>query len=410
MTPRWRILGYYWILYFCFGVAVSSTPALAVSIAADLGLTPAELGIAFGVWQLAYVALAFGSGLVMDRLGPRLALTLGMLPITLSLLMRGLANDLATLVVAIALLGLGGPLISIGQNKLVLEWFSERQRGMAAGIAFSGTTFGSVTILATANSVLVPLAGGWRGAFVVAAAVTAAATLVWWRGAPRSASDRAEARAVGAGMPLAVLPELVALRDVRLLLVLAVSMFMLSHGVNNWIPTILVSRGMTPVEAGAWAAVSMTFGLLGSLAAPRAFPLGRRRYTIAGIAVLLALGSFAFAFGAGPVVLGAIAVYGFARAGGMPVLFLLVTSVPGLRAARLGAATGLLLMFGEIGGFGGPFVIGLLRTASGGFVVPLAALGTLAIGAAGLALLVRESRARERDEAGAVLAAATPSD
>jgi hypothetical protein len=46
-------------------------------------------------------------------------------------------------------------------------------------------------------------------------------------------------------------------------------------------------------------------------------------------------------------------------------------------AARTGAAAGLYFTFGELGGFGGPFLIGVLSGAGSGYGLPLVLLAGL---------------------------------
>ena len=81
---------------------------------------------------------------------------------------------------------------------------------------------------------------------------------------------------------------------------------------------------------------------------------------------------------------------GFVRSGSIPLIFLTMMDDPDISVADMGAATGLFFAIGEIGGFGGPWGIGLIADRTDGFTAAAMALGLVAVaglsGALGLAL------------------------
>ena len=388
---RWVMLGLDALLYFSFGLASTSTAALAVDLATDLNLTPAQLGVVLGSWQLAYVGCAFAAGMALDRFGVRRTMAVGALVVGVSAISRAFAVDFVTLALAVGLFGVGGPMISIGSNKVVSEWFPGRQRGSAIAIATTAPTVGSVLVLALANSVLVPALGGWRNALLACGLVSVFAALAWLalaREAPRLRALAAAARtqsSVGQTSPSSVahpsaresVGYLMRLGNVRLVLAGAVGTFMLSHGLSNWLPTLLVARDFTTAEAGFWAAASTALGLPSGLILPRSAPQGGRRFLVAGLTLTSALAVLGMAFLSGSALLIALAALGVARAGATPLMMLILMDMPEIGAAGTGAAAGLYFTFGEIGGFGGPFLIGVLIAVTGSFAVPLVLLAVL---------------------------------
>jgi MFS family permease len=58
----------------------------------------------------------------------------------LSACLRAFAVDFPTLLLAVGLFGVGGPMISVGSNKVVSEWFPKSKRGPAIGLASSALT------------------------------------------------------------------------------------------------------------------------------------------------------------------------------------------------------------------------------------------------------------------------------
>lgn len=155
------MLGLAWLLYVCFGIVIGSIPPLVDPIRQDLDISYVQMGLVLGVWQLVYIGTASPLGALVDRLGIRRSLGVGIIVVWLSLVLRGLAVDFWTLAASVALFGLGGPIISIGAPKVVSVWFDGRERGTAAGIYATGPMVGGILALSTAAGVVVPLTGSW---------------------------------------------------------------------------------------------------------------------------------------------------------------------------------------------------------------------------------------------------------
>jgi CP family cyanate transporter-like MFS transporter len=189
---------------------------------------------------------------------------------------------------------------------------------------------------------------------------------------------------------LQTLLALLRLRNVQLILVSSVGLFMLAHGIANWLPAMLVARGFSPSDAGFWVALSTAIGLPTGLFLPRLVPRGRRRHAIAVFGVISAAAVLGFAFTTGGALLAALCVFGITRAGATPLMLLVLMDMQEIGAARSGTAAGLYFTFGEVGGFGGPFLIGVLSGALGTFAVPLVLLAALQVAIAVSAVYLRE--------------------
>jgi ACS family tartrate transporter-like MFS transporter len=157
---------------------------------------------------------------------------------------------------------------------------------------------------------------------------------------------------------------------------------------SNWLPEILTDTGQTDNAAGYLAAISVTVGILGSLTIARLVPSHRRPHALVTIFVLVGitvagLGSLPFA-----LLVIALGVLGFCRAGIIPLLFLEIMGDPDIELGDIGAATGLLFAVGEIGGFAGPYAIGWVADATNGFgaatLLLTAVAGTAAVSAMAL--------------------------
>src|SRR5271167_4123518 len=114
---RWAMLAGVWMVYFCFGATSAAIAPLVSRITAELSLSHTQMGSILGAWQFVYIGAAIPCGALLDRLGPRRGLALGAAVLAASGILRGLATDYLTMLSAVAVFGIGGPLVSVGAPK-----------------------------------------------------------------------------------------------------------------------------------------------------------------------------------------------------------------------------------------------------------------------------------------------------
>ena len=399
---RWVMLGLVLMVYTCFGISAGSLAPLVETMREDLGISSSGMGIILGAWQLTYVFSSYALGTLVDRLGVRKSMGLGIAIVALGLALRAAAVDFYSLFFFVALLGVGGPIISIGAPKMAAIWFVGRGRGMGAGIYNAGPAIGGFLVLALTNSVVVPLTGHWRLSFVAYGAVALIATAVWWllaRDAPQgnparpAASYRTESEAEPSAIETFKL--LLKTRNVQIVLLLAFASFFLNHGLTQWLPTVFTDRGMSDARAGYLAAIPMLVGIPGLLSIPYLLHHGLRGK---GLVVLMMTSALAilglFSLG-GPALIGTLVVSGVSNTAIMPVMTLVLMETPGVGRRHIGAAAGIFFTFAEVGGFTGPLFLGLLRdltdTLTSGLVM-LAVVSGIASLAAFLIIEGRQER------------------
>ena len=71
---RWLMLGGVWLIYFCFGLTVTSLAPLVRPVTRDLEMSYSEMGSVLGAWQLIYILTALPCGALVDRIGLRRSL------------------------------------------------------------------------------------------------------------------------------------------------------------------------------------------------------------------------------------------------------------------------------------------------------------------------------------------------
>lgn len=390
------ILALVWLLYASNGIAIAYLSPLAEPVRDDLGISYTQMGFVLGVWQLVSIVTFYPLGSALDRFSVRRFLGIGIVLVLLSVVLRGLAVDFYTLLFTVAIYGIGGPIISVGAPKVVSLWFTGRERNLATGIYASAPVVGMIVALTTANSVVVPLTGSWRGASVVYGAVVLVAGALWLafgRDAPKRQPEAAAA-ALRERPGRSGLASLFRVRNVAVALVLSIVAFLVQHGLGNWAPTLLHEKGTSLQAAGFLMAAATAVGGVGVFLVLAAARPGRRALAVAillsvGAATVLAMPSLS-----GGSLVTMIALANAVSMPMIPVLTLILMETEGVGQVRLGAAVGLLFAAAEIGGFLGPLLLGVGRDVTGSLGTGLYVFGALMAASVGATLLFRERRQR----------------
>lgn len=360
---RWWMLGGLWGVYASFGMVSGSLAPVLSRVRDDFGASESALGLALGAWQFVYLFTALPSGRMLDRIGLRRGVIVGGLIIVASALLRALAQGPATLWLAVGLFGIGGPLVSIGAAKLVSAWFEASERSKAVGIYSTAAPAGSMFSLLTAENVWIPLFGSWRWVLVAFAVLALGTVVVWWRISTSAPFPEIELTADQDA------PFFSPLRDagVRWVMLFAVGSFFISHGLGNWLPTMLVEGGWSRGASNLVVGLGVACGIVGSLTIPRRVPANRATVAMGVLFALTGLSIALIAASPDLVQVTGVLLTGVVRVSLLPVGMLMLMANKSVSAERMGAAGGLFFTAGEIGGVLGPFVLGSLRDTSGDF-------------------------------------------
>lgn len=399
---RWAILGGVWLIYFSFGLIVTAMAPLVAVISRDLGLSYTSMGFILGAWPLVYIVAALPGGVLIDRVGLRWSMFLAGAIMAASGALRAAATGTLSLFLAVAIFGIGGPLISVGAPKAIAQWFRGSERGLAMGVYITGPALGAILALALTNGVLMPWTGGdWREVLLIYAAVVFAAGFVWFAIASHPVNRAVERRDRQRGSiakQLAVFEQLLRLRAVQLVLTMSVGIFFFYHSLGNWLPEILRSGGMDATAAGLWASAPTAIGIVGSLIIPRLASPPRRFGILLGLFVCIGAGSLLLLVTALPGLVAALVLLGIARGALMTIMMLVLMDTHGVDSRHMGAAGGLFFSAAEVGGVMGPPTIGALSDATGSFDAGLLALAAVS---GVLLVLLFFHRASERHAGGA---------
>jgi NNP family nitrate/nitrite transporter-like MFS transporter len=261
--------------------------------------------------------------------------------------------------------------------------------GRANGLALVGYTLGTALTVLFGRTVLAPMVGGWRAAMVLAALLMVAVALAWL-GLVRDRAAMSRHASLG---------DVLGLLRHRALVRVAVMHFLLFGGylaLLGMLPRALGETGLAPAEVGlavaGWLFAAGIANFVGPVVSDR---LGRRRPLVVVGSIVAGTALALLAVAPRELVLPLLVVAALGGGTFAPLLLAMPLEIPGIGPARAGAALGLLMLVGQLGGFVLPVLSGLVKDGPLGFA---GALGLLALAHA--AILLPALRMPETGRAG----------
>lgn len=373
-----------WNALAAFALLVVTTQVLWLTFASITEQSQAQLGVSEGaIGDLAvinpamFVLLAIPTGRWLDRRYQH-ALTAGALFTAGGALLRLVdPTSYAWVFAGQAVMSVGQPLVVNASTKIAARYFPPKEQTTAISVA-SGAQFVGI-LFAVLTSAWFVDQGGFRLLLGVHAglAVLAAAGVLWSLRLPSYPTDVPHKVSLGWLRHDATTWKLAALLFVG---------FGAYNGLATWLDSIMTDFGHTGVAGGIIA--GMTLAGIGGAAVLPGFAAARdkRQFVCVTTTLLLALVLLAATVVHSPILIGmGLAVAGFFLLGNLPVV--LDWSEIHVGPERAGTTTGLLLLFGNLGGV---FVVLTVQAAIGS---PEAALTVLALWAVpGLLVALRLPR------------------
>lgn len=374
----------------------------------ELGLSFSQMGYLLSAFLWSYAFSQLPTGAMVDKLGPRRLLTLGLSLWSLAQFLGGLVQSFAQFIVARLLLGVGEAPQFPTAARVVRDWFNTRDRGLATGILNCASTLGNA--IAVPLLTFMMLAVGWRITFVIMGVAGLAVAAVWFAlyRDPRQVALTPEETAYRTeGDPPGQRTE-VTFREWQLLFRFRTTCGMilgffgcvyLTWIYSAWLPGYLeIERHMSVKETGIAAAIPFACGVVGGvlggyladvLVRRGVSPVGSRKYPAAAAL----LGTSACTLAAAYVSSNILAV-AFISAS----LFLLyVTGTCAWALSSVAARTNCTASIGAMQNFGGylggtlaPTVTGLIVQSTGSFVLALVVGAVIGVASAACYLFVVE--------------------
>lgn len=174
---RWLIVG---LLFLATALSFLDRQVLSISILkiqTDLNVSDVQYGWVNTGFLIAYALMFSLGGWLIDKFGTRVGLAVSVGLWSLSNAMHGAVQNVWHLGTARFFLGIGEGGCFPGAAKGVTEWFPQKHRGLAMGIAIGGAALGAV--IAPPLTVYLISIFGWRGTFVATGIFGGIWVLVW---------------------------------------------------------------------------------------------------------------------------------------------------------------------------------------------------------------------------------------
>jgi len=349
----------------CEGIDLQAAGVAAAGIGAEFRPSPDQFGTFFSASTFGLFFGALIGGRLADSIGRKKVLVVSVGLFGLFSLLTAMASDVQSLTWARLLtgLGLGGALPML--LALVSESSGVEQQNARVATVYAAAPFGGAIVSLISLSVS---ASHWRLIFIAGGVLPLLLAPLMAFGMSESPAFRREAQTEGspkAGSFAAIFTQGRALRTVLLWLSFFLELLLL-YLLLNWLPTLLVTDGLTRLQA---AAAQIGFNIGGGLAALLIGYLLGGRLRNAGIVItFVALPVLLVALAKAPADSGIISVTVFFL--GCSVLAaqaFLYAMAPGSYPSSIrGVGVGAAIAVGRIGSIVGPKLGGLLKSAGHG--------------------------------------------
>lgn len=362
-SEKWWVLAGLWGIYFCFGLGFTGIPPLVQPIQASLKMSSTQVGHILGSWQFVYMFCAVPCAYFMVRRGPLIALTVAAVLVLMSLALRVFAQDYRTLLVAVALLGAAGSIISIGCPYVVGQLFDQRFFGFAMGAYVTAPALANMLTFSLSEPVLLPaFSKSWRLVLLFWAGLAVLFVLFWLIIPKHVAKNREELSSDAISLKADR-------RFVATVCLVGILIFFVDHGYKSWLPEVVRHAGYSTAGVAAWSTVSIGMWLLALLLVPTMI-VDTRSYNQAVILLsgLLIIGSVGIVtLQIGPAFVMACLAVGFSIGPLMTIGLMPIVGRKRMTGAAKIFAMALFFSAAEIGGTLGPIFFGSTFDARGDF-------------------------------------------
>jgi ACS family tartrate transporter-like MFS transporter len=411
---RWRLIPFLFLLYIVAYLDRVNVGFAAIDMNRDLGFSAAVYGLGSGIFFLSYTLLEVPSNLMLARFGARVWIARIML--TWGLLSSAMifVSGPTSFYVIRFLLGAAEAGFFPGIILYLTQWFPQRERARAVGLFMTATAMAGV-IGAPASSALLRMDGvwglhGWQWLFLIEGlpAVLLVPVLLWymtekpadatWLTADERRWLQDEMDAEQAADPHSITTLGAALGSPKLWVV-ALPYFCIViafYGISFWLPQLVQSMSSlgsaTIVLLTAIPYVSATIGLV--VVGSRSDRVRERRWHVAGPCLIGAAGFIltVLAPATPAVALTTLSIAAFGIWGTLGPFWAIPTAL--LRGTAAAGGIALVNSIGNVGGFVGPYLMGWIRDATGGFTAGLLTLAAILVLGAVIVLRLEEPKER----------------
>lgn len=408
LSNRWlRILGVAFVMYVLSYIDRTNIAMAAPAMRSELGLSPAAIGFAVGLFPWGYIILQIPAGRLAGVWSAKRVIAIQLVLWSAVALSTALVHSQTELMINRFALGLAEGGVLTCTIVLIRSWFTRAERARANTLFLLSLAIGPV--IANPISGIVLSYVGWRAMFVIEALPAFLWGLVWWW----AVADRpGEAQWLPAAERERLTAVLEAERElteaprghwlatlwhpaVLLLALYNFAALMAEYGVNFWLPTVIKESGQSIAVTGFLSAIPYAVGAMTMLFVAWLSDRSQERkwHMIAATGasgVLLILASLAPEHSTGAVLFCLTLSVG-AFLGRFGPFWTLPSEI--LPPAVAGVGIGLINGAGNLGGTVGPYFFGYLRQVTGNFSTALLLGGVSLVIGSLIAVPIRRKQA-----------------
>lgn len=367
-----------------YTLVLQSIPPVLSLIIDELGLSYHQAGVLMSLFALPGILVSLPAGMLADRYGVKRVGIASLLFTIAGTIMVAIGQTFISLTAGRVIAGTGAISLIVIAPQGIVQWFRNRELGVAMGIYNTALPVGVIVSL----NALPPLASqwGWRSGTWAAAALTAIALLIFCLGFRERRAEKQETTFS--------VPKLG--REHVLIGLVALSWALFNTcivSLNTFAPDFMVGRGLSLQSAGFYTSLFVVGPLcLSPLVGYAVDRIGYPEAFMAagglGMAILLPL----IPAGIDYLALLMLAVGIWAALVPAPAYYLTADIA---RHERLGFGFGVLSMLNNAGVFVGPQLVGLSRDVSGSYTAGFGLMALFAVLSAVVAVMLWAKRRRQ---------------
>ncbi len=385
-TTQYKLYPYRWVVLAVFTLVNLTIQTLWISYAPITGpatafysVTDLQIGLLSMVFMIAFIPLSIPVSWVIDTYGFRLAVSIGVILMSVFGILRGLAGTNYTLVLWSTIgIAAAQPFLLNAWTKVPANWFAIEERATAVGIVTLGNLIGTALgliltpiLFETMSIPTIQLIYGGIAAFSAILFITFSRETPPTPPCPPGGEVRA--------LMLDGLKHAFTVRPFWFGLLVSFIGLGIFNGITTWIENIIRPRGFTPTDAGTLGALMIVGGVLGAVVIPALSDKQHRRQFYLYVGFIGAIpGLIGLTFATTSTLLFASAfVMGFFLVSALPIAMQYAAEVT--HPTPEGTSNGLIQLFGQTSVVF-VYIMSALKTSEGSFTPALLlAIGLLLV-------------------------------
>jgi len=280
MVSESRLYPYRWVVLFAYMIVAAISQLLWLNFAtittpimtSVFRITESDVGLLSMVWPLLFIPLSIPTGILVDKKGFKLTVTIGALIIAVFAVLRIFSGEDFTLLLLFQSgAALGQPFIFNSISKLATLWFPLKERALATGLGTIGLFLGMIMAL-TLTPFLVPTADSQLLTmmliiYAVISIVGVSLFIILAREKPKTPPEISKEEATTT-FSMKGMGKISKSKDFVILEILFFIGVGLFTGLATWLESILAPRGISITDAGIIAGLIIIGGIIGSIVIP----------------------------------------------------------------------------------------------------------------------------------------------